>query len=146
MVICYSQSKYIQDLLTRLNVNNVNGVPTSMLSNCKLSRHGSNSFSDSHVYSYLLYVTLTKSNIAFNVNKTCRFMSSPLGSHQFVVKRILRYLSGTLTYDRLLSPSSSTHKFSLRTYSNSDQVSDPDNHKSTSLSSVYFGSNLVSEF
>ncbi|KAI5388569.1 hypothetical protein KIW84_074308 [Lathyrus oleraceus] len=59
-------------------------------------------------------------------------MASPLDTHWHTVKRIIRYLSGTLEHGLLLSPSLSAQKFSLRAYSDSDRASDPDDRRSTS--------------
>ncbi|KAL6316159.1 hypothetical protein AAG906_015989 [Vitis piasezkii] len=38
----------------------------------------------------LQYVTITRLEIAFKVNKVCRFMQRPLASHRKAMKRILR--------------------------------------------------------
>jgi histone deacetylase 1/2 len=68
----------------------------------------------------LQYETLTRPDIAFSVNKVCQFMSQPLESHWKAVKRILRYLKGTLNHGLLLSPAASGPPFSLRAYSDAD--------------------------
>ncbi|MCI48290.1 retrovirus-related pol polyprotein from transposon TNT 1-94, partial [Trifolium medium] len=81
---------------------------------------------------------------AFSVNKVCQFMAQPLESHWKAVKRILRYLKGTLSHGFLLAPSSTTVPFSLRAYSDVDWATDQDDRHSTSGSCIYFGPNLVS--
>ncbi|KAL6334751.1 hypothetical protein AAG906_021410 [Vitis piasezkii] len=43
----------------------------------------------------LQYITITRPEIAFSVNKVCQFMQKPLDTHWKVIKRILRYLNGT---------------------------------------------------
>lgn len=52
-----------------------NGAPTPMLSTCKLSKHGSNFFVDASLYKSIVgalqYVTMTRPDISFSVNKTC---------------------------------------------------------------------------
>lgn len=143
-----TQSKYIKDLLARAKIPNAIGVPTPMLSTCKLSKHGSSSFSDASLYrsvvGALQYVTLTRPDIAFSFNQACQFMASPLEAHGSAVRKLLRYLNGTNTHGILLSPSASAPKFSLCAYSDSDQASDLDDRISTSGSCLYFGPNLVS--
>ncbi|MCI66510.1 retrovirus-related pol polyprotein, partial [Trifolium medium] len=81
---------------------------------------------------------------AFSVNKVCQFMAQPLESHWKAVKRILRYLKGTLSHGLLLAPSSTIVPFSLRAYSDADWATDQDDRRSTSGSCIYFGPNLVS--
>ncbi|CAI8590906.1 unnamed protein product [Vicia faba] len=143
-----TQSKYIRDLLIKANVVNANGVPTPMLNICKLNRHRSNSFSDAQLYRSIIgalqYVILTRPDIVFSVNKDFQFMTNPLDTHWYAVRRILCYLSGTSGYGLLLSPSVSTPNFSLGVCSDSDWPSDPDDRRSPSGSCLIFGPNLVS--
>lgn len=98
-------------------MDNANGVPTHMLYTCKLSKHGTNHFFDPQLYRSILgvvkYVTLTRSDIAFSVNKACLFMAFPIGTHWSTIRRFLRYLSGTMNNDLLLSPLSQLKKFLL---------------------------------
>lgn len=44
----------------------------------------------------LIYLTTTRSNIAFIVGIISRFMEEPNQSHWLAAKKILRYLRGTL--------------------------------------------------
>ncbi|XP_026410388.1 uncharacterized protein LOC113305581 [Papaver somniferum] len=46
----------------------------------------------------LQYVTITRPDIAFAVNKACQKMQLPSIADRSVVKRILRYLVGTISY------------------------------------------------
>lgn len=46
----YTLTKYFWDLLTRVKMYNTNGVTTSMLSTCKLSKHGSSILLNLHQY------------------------------------------------------------------------------------------------
>lgn len=48
--------------------------------------------------SALQYATITRPGIAFSVNKVCQFMQRPLEEHWKVVKCILRYLVGALSF------------------------------------------------
>jgi histone deacetylase 1/2 len=92
----------------------------------------------------LQYATMTRPDIAFSVNKVCQFMANPLESHWKAVKRILRYLKGTISHGLLLSSSTTGPPFSLRAYSDADWATDHDDRRSTSGSCIYFGPNLVS--
>jgi hypothetical protein len=46
----------------------------------------------------LQYATITRPDLTFVVNKTSQFMASPTDEHWKIVKRILRYVQGTLSY------------------------------------------------
>ncbi|PNX93258.1 histone deacetylase, partial [Trifolium pratense] len=143
-----NQSKYIKDLLVKTNMDNCKPIGSPMVSTCRLSKFGTDALSDPSLYrstvGALQYATLTRPDIAFSVNKVCQYMAHPLESHWKAVKRILRYLQGTISHGLLLSPSSSSPPFSLRAYSDADWATDQDDRRSTSGSCIYFGSNLVS--
>lgn len=63
----------------------VNGALTLMHTTCKMSKQGYDSFSDVHLYKFIVgalqYLTLTRSNISFSVNKAFQPMAAPLTSH-----------------------------------------------------------------
>ncbi|KAE9614445.1 hypothetical protein Lalb_Chr05g0228241 [Lupinus albus] len=40
MVLCFSQSKYIRDLLDIANLSSTKSSITPMANNCKISKHG----------------------------------------------------------------------------------------------------------
>lgn len=89
----------------------------------------------------LQYVTVTRPEIAFAVNKVCQFMHAPKESHWQAVKRILRYLRGTDHYGLTLSPSSNLR---LTSFCVADWGSDLDDRRSTTGYCVYLRSNVVS--
>ena len=55
----------------------------------------------------LQYVTITRPEISFSVNRVCQFMQNPIEEQWKVMKRILRYLQGTLHHGLHLKRSSS---------------------------------------
>ncbi|GAU39478.1 hypothetical protein TSUD_159100 [Trifolium subterraneum] len=142
------QSKYIQDLLNKTKMETCKPIGSPMVNNCKLSRYGTHAMQDPSLYrstvGALQYATLTRPDIAYSVNKVCQFMSHPLESHWKAVKRILRYLKGTISHGLLLHPSPFSPPFSLRAYSDADWATDQDDRRSTSGSCIYFGPNLIS--
>ncbi|XP_019195215.1 PREDICTED: uncharacterized protein LOC109188989 [Ipomoea nil] len=89
----------------------------------------------------LQYLTITRLDLAYAVNRLCQFMHSVTTEHWGLVKRVLRYIKGTLDYGLWLSPSSST---SIHAYSDSDWAGFPIDRKSTSGFAVYLGTNLIS--
>jgi histone deacetylase 1/2 len=89
----------------------------------------------------LQYITLTRLDVAFSVNKVCQFLHAPTTLHWTAVKRILRYLRGTISLGLQFSKSSSTI---VRSFSDADWAGCPDDRRSISGFAVYVGSNLVS--
>lgn len=95
-----SQQKYISDLLHKTKMSEANSISTPMVSGPIISAFHGEKFTDIHLYrstvGALQYVTLTRPEIAYSVNKVCQFMHAPTHYHWQAVKRILRYLQGTL--------------------------------------------------
>jgi histone deacetylase 1/2 len=89
----------------------------------------------------LQYLTLTRPDISFSVNKVCQFLHAPTTSHYSAVKRILRYVQGTLSLGLKLGRSKSTM---ISAFSDADWAGCPDDRKSTGGFAVFFGSNLIS--
>ena len=92
----------------------------------------------------LQYATLTRPKISFAVNKVCQFMAAPLDSHWTVVKRILRYLKGTLSHGLLLQPTSIAKPLNIRAFCDADWASDVDDRRSTSGVAIFLSPNLIS--
>ncbi|KAF7831318.1 Retrovirus-related Pol polyprotein from transposon TNT 1-94 [Senna tora] len=80
-----SQSKYINDLLVRAGLENSTSQKTPMVSGLKLSSLGSEPCTDPSLYRSIVgalqYVTLTRPEISFCVNKLCQFMHNPQLTH-----------------------------------------------------------------
>jgi hypothetical protein len=69
----------------------------------KLSAHGGGALlglADSTKYhsvvGALQYLTLTRHDLPFAINKVCQHLHSPIDDHWTIVKHILRYLKHTL--------------------------------------------------
>lgn len=142
-----SQAKYLTDLLAKVNMLNANSMPTPMVSTSKLSKVGSVAIPDPtqfrSVVGELQYATITRPEISFSV-KVCQFLSHPLEEHWKAVKRILRYLSGTLHHGLLIQPAHAHQPLSLLGFCDADWASDPDDRRSTSGACVFLGPNLIS--
>ena len=83
----------------------------------------------------LQYLTFTRPNICFAVNRVCQFMHAPTDSHWAAVKCILRYLNGTASYGFHITQGSS---FALHGFTNADWASSIDDRKSMSGYLVFF--------
>ncbi|XP_019155769.1 PREDICTED: uncharacterized protein LOC109152517 [Ipomoea nil] len=89
----------------------------------------------------LQYLTITRPDLAYVVNRLCQFMHSSTVDHWALVKRVIRYIKGTLDYGLRLTSSPST---SIHAFSDSDWAGCPIDRKSTSSFAVYLGTNLIS--
>ena len=89
----------------------------------------------------LLYVTASRPDVKQVVGMVARFQSTPKENHVQAVKRISRYLKGTINLG-LWYPSKKS--FSLRAYSDADWVGCVDDRKSTSGGAFFLGESLVS--
>lgn len=76
-----------------------------------------------------MYLTTTRPDLMFAASLISRFMSSPTQLHLAVVKRIMRYLKGTLEYGIWYKGGKESE---LIAYTDSDYAGDIDNSKSTS--------------
>jgi hypothetical protein len=87
------------------------------------------------------YLTFTRPDNAYAVQQICLHMHDPREPHLTAMKRILRYLQGTLDYGLLLCRSSSSD---LIIYADANWAGCPDTRRSTSDYAVFLGDNLVS--
>ncbi|XP_043694177.1 uncharacterized mitochondrial protein AtMg00810-like [Telopea speciosissima] len=73
----------------------------------------------------LQYLTLTRPNVAFEVNKVCQFMHSSTTDHWAAVKRILRYLKEIIGLGIQIQPSTT---LKLVGFSDADWAGSPHDH------------------
>jgi hypothetical protein len=90
----------------------------------------------------LRYLAHTRPDLAFSVGYISRFMQRPTTEHQQAVKRIIRYVAGTLGH--VLYYTRCPGKAHLVGYSDSDHADDIDTSKSTSGILFFFDKCLVS--
>ncbi|KAK6124252.1 hypothetical protein DH2020_042004 [Rehmannia glutinosa] len=140
-----SQGSYVKELLQRAHMCTAKRCPTPMVASLRLSKFTGDPSIDGTSYRSIVgalqYVTITRPEISYSVNKVSQYMVNPLDSHWKAVKRILRYLAGTP--DVGLNFTAATHLI-LTAFSDSDWAADLDDRRSTSGFCVYLGSNLAS--
>ncbi|XP_031285658.1 secreted RxLR effector protein 161-like [Pistacia vera] len=88
----------------------------------------------------LQYLTLSKLDIAYCVNKLSQFLKAPTQLHWQACKRLLRYIKGTTHFGLQFTKS---HGLNLECYTNSDWASSLEDRRSTSGCYVFLGSNLL---
>lgn len=139
-----TQTKYILDILHRANMHEASSVATPSTPQADLAA-SSTTFEDPTLYRQIVgalqYLALTRPDISQAVNKMAQYMHSPSVHHWQAVKRILRYLRGTLDHGIVFRRSNSN---ALTAYSDADWGGDKLDRKSTSAYVIYHGANLVS--
>jgi hypothetical protein len=140
-----SQRRYISDLLRKTNMHEAKPISSPMASSTSLSQFQGTPLSDPSSYrstiGSLQYLSLTRPDIAFAVNKVCQFMTNPTDLHWSAVKRILCYLKHTSHHSLFLHNDSN---FTIQAFSDADWASSPDDRRSTSGYCLFLGRNLIS--
>jgi hypothetical protein len=120
-------------------------VATPMSSSSILSKFEGSTITDPTLYrstiGSLQYLSLTRPDIAFAVNKVSQFMQDPRDLHWTAVKHIRHYLKATVDYTLCIHKRSS-HQ--LIAFSDSEWAGCPDDRKSMSGYCVFLGKNLIS--
>ena len=95
-----TQHKYTLDLLAKAGMTDCKPLPTPSVVNQKLSICDGELYPDAVKYRSLVgmlqYLTFTRPDIVYSVNQVSQFMHEPKTGHMDAVKRILRYLKGTV--------------------------------------------------
>jgi histone deacetylase 1/2 len=144
--ILLKQEKYTGDILERVGMRTCKSSSTPLAPTEKLSKEDGELLSPEDATKYrsivgaLQYLTLTRPDLAFAVNK-CQFLHAPTTSHWTVVKRILRYVKGTSGIGIKITKSSSTL---LSAFFDADWAGSVDDRRSTGGFAVFFGPNLIS--
>ncbi|KAI3715560.1 hypothetical protein L6452_22546 [Arctium lappa] len=143
--IFINQSKYIRDLLKKFDFENCSPMKIPMAPPLKI--HADPTCKSVDITDYrgmigsLLYLTASRPNIMYVMCLCARYQTNPKESHLAAVKRIFRYLKGTMNLG-LWYPKDSN--FDLIGYSDSDFAGSKVDRKSTTGSYQLLGGNLVS--
>ena len=139
-----SQTKYISDLFERARLTDNRTTDTPIETNAKYSPTDGVPLSDPSLYrtivGSLVYLTVTRPDIAHAVHVVSQFVTAPSSVHWGAVLRILRYLRGT-QFRTLAFPSTSS--LELRAYSDANWDSDIYDRKSTAGYCVFLGDSLI---
>jgi hypothetical protein len=145
--IVLTQEKYASDLLKKVGMSGCKPVATPLSTSEKLSVHEGTPLGPDDATNYrsvvgaLQYLTLTRPDIAFSVNKVCQFLHSPTTIHWAAVKRILRYIKSSIKLGIKIRRSNSTL---VSAFSDADWAGDIDDRRSTGGFAIFLRSNLIS--
>jgi len=138
------QTKYTKDLLKKFNMENASSCPTPMVTGRQFTTEGE-PMSNPRLYRQaigaLQYVTNTRLDITFVVNKLAQYMSFPTTDHWQGIKRILRYLHGTTNLGLQSKPSTD---LDIARFSDADWATSTDDRKSMAGQCVFLGETLIS--
>ncbi|XP_071727260.1 uncharacterized mitochondrial protein AtMg00810-like [Rutidosis leptorrhynchoides] len=140
-----NQATYARDILERADMLHCKPAKTPVDTKSKLSARAGPVFHDPSFFrsmaGALQYLTFTRPDISYAVQQICLHMHAPHDGHMGALKRILRYIHGTIDHGIYLSKSPSR---SLVAYTDADWAGCPDTRRSTSGYCVYLGDNLIS--
>ncbi|XP_060675580.1 secreted RxLR effector protein 161-like [Ziziphus jujuba] len=139
------QQKYAKNLLQKFGMLDCKPISTPMEVNAKLSAYEGKDLEDATMYQQLvgslIYLTLTRPDISFVVGVVSRYMQSPKKPHLEAVRRILRYVKGTINLGLLYKRG---EECKLVGYYDADYAGDHDTRRSTTGYIFSLGSGAVS--
>ena len=139
------QKRYVLDLLEKTNMLAAHPVLTPMSLTPKLSLTSGKPLDKPSEYRAVLgslqYLSFTRPDIAYAVNRLSQYMHCPTDLHWQAAKRILQYLAGTPSHGIFIRADT---PLTLHAYSDADWAGDIDNYNSTNAYILYLGSNPIS--
>ena len=140
------QRQYTLDILERAGMTDCKPCSTPVDTQGKISEAEGIPVTDPTAYRSLAralqYLTFTRPDITYAVQQICLHMHDPREPHLTALKRILRYLRGTVDFGLLLHRRSPSTE--LVVYTDADWAGCPDTRRSTSGYAVFVDGKLVS--
>ncbi|CAM8917621.1 unnamed protein product [Rhodiola kirilowii] len=130
--LALSQSHYVEKVLKKFNCLNCSSVSTPMDPSVKLlpnTGEAVSQFEYPQVIGCLMYaMTSTWPDIAYAVGKLSRYTSNPSNLHWEAIRRVLKYLKGTMNYGLVYAGFPSV----LEGYTDASWITNLEDHSSTS--------------
>ncbi|GJV57611.1 retrovirus-related pol polyprotein from transposon TNT 1-94 [Tanacetum coccineum] len=143
--IFINQSKYALESLKKYGFDSCDPVDTPMVEKSKLDEDKEGKAIDPSHYrgmiGILLYLIASRPDLQFAICMCARYQARPTDKHLHAVKRIFRYLRGTVNRG-LWYPKDSS--IALTAFADADHAGFQDTHRSTSSSMKFLGDRLVS--
>ncbi|XP_071725985.1 uncharacterized mitochondrial protein AtMg00810-like [Rutidosis leptorrhynchoides] len=140
-----NQKAYAMDIIERAGLSQSNPAATPVDTQGKQSSSVGDLYSNPTLYRSLAgalqYLTFTRPDISYAVQQICLHMHAPHVAHMHALKRVIRYIKGTLSLGLHITSSRSRD---LVSFTDADWGGCPDTRRSTSGYCVYLGDNLIS--
>jgi len=142
--ISICQRKYALELLAFSGMLDCKPSTIPMVPNLKLSKADGELLEDREFYrslvGKLMYLTITRPDITFAVNKLCQYSAAPRTSHLTTVYKVLQYIKGKDGQGLFYS---SDPDLTLKGFADSDWGTCPDTRRSTTGLTMFLGSSLI---
>ena len=139
------QQKYITNLLIKHNMLDAKPVTTPLPTSPQLILDSGDPLPNASQYRSIVgslqYISFTRTDISFAVNKLSQFVHKPTHELLQAAKRVLRYLAGTITQSIFLHASS---PMTLHAFLDADWTCDTNDKISINGYIIYLGSNPIS--
>uniref|UniRef100_A0A803PZP0 Reverse transcriptase Ty1/copia-type domain-containing protein n=1 Tax=Cannabis sativa TaxID=3483 RepID=A0A803PZP0_CANSA len=126
-----TQTRYIKDILKKVNLINLKPCPTPVTAGKPLSIKDGEPMHNSSVYRSIIgslqYLCHTRPDIAYSVNTLSQFLQGPTTVHWNALKRVLRYLKGS---KHLRLHISCNNKLNIIGFCDADWACCPDDRRS----------------
>nr|GEZ10466.1 hypothetical protein [Tanacetum cinerariifolium] len=143
--IFINQSKYALESLKKYGFESCDPVDTPMVEKSKLDEDKEGKAVDPSHYrgmiGTLLYLTASRPDLQFAICMCARYQARPTKKHVHTVKRIFRYLRGTVNQGLWYPKDSSV---ALIAFADADYAGCQDTRRSTSSSVQFLGERLIS--
>lgn len=143
--ISLCQRKYALDLLSSTGMTRCKPSSVPMIPNLKLYKTDGELLTDAGMYrrivGRLMYLTITRPDLTFAVNKLCQYSAAPRSSHLTAVHKVLQYIKGIVGQGLFYS---ATADLRLTGFADADWASCQDNRRSTTGFTMFLGSSLIS--
>ncbi|GJS07538.1 retrovirus-related pol polyprotein from transposon TNT 1-94 [Tanacetum coccineum] len=143
--IFLNHSKYALESLKKYGMESIDPVDTPMVKKSKLDEDTQGKVVDPTHYRGMIgtpmYLTASRPDLTFVVSMCARYQAKPTEKHLYAIKRIFKYLRGTVNRG-LWYPKDSS--IALTAYADADHAGCQDTRRSTSGSMQLLGDRLVS--
>ncbi|GJS19168.1 retrovirus-related pol polyprotein from transposon TNT 1-94 [Tanacetum coccineum] len=143
--IFINQSKFALEILKKFGMDSCDPVDTPMVDRLKLDEDPLGIPVDQtrfrSMVGSLMYLTASRPDLVFVVCMCARYQASPTKKHLEALKRVFRYLRGTINWG-LWYPKDTA--MALTAYADADHAGCQDTRRSTSGSAQFLGDKLVS--